>query len=85
MSVRSPSYITKSHHGVYYFQIRVDKILRIRLGISSKIYRKSLSTKDKKIALRLARRLWVELYADDEEWKKMSKVPKIGTEEVNLA
>lgn len=81
MAVKSPSYVTKSHHGVYYFQIRVDNILRVRLGLKSPIYRKSLKTKDKKTAIRLARRLWVELYCEDEEWDYMSKIPKVGTAE----
>ena len=84
MTVKSPSYVTKSHHGVYYFQIRVDNILKVRLGLKSPIYRKSLKTKDKKVALRLARRLWVELYADDDEWNHMSKIPKVGTKEYDL-
>ena len=81
MSNKSPSYITKSHHGVYYFQIRVDKLLKNRLGINSKLYRKSLKTKDKKTAIKLARKLWVKLYADDIEWSHMSKTPRIGTKE----
>jgi len=67
---------------MYYFQIRVVRILKSRLGISSTIYCKSLKTKDKKVALRLARKLWVELYADDEKWEKMSKTPKEGTKGV---
>jgi len=79
--VRTPSYITRSQHGVYYFQIRVENDLKIRLGIKSKLYRKSLKTKDRKVALGLARRLWVELHTDDEDWFNMVDIPKIGTKE----
>ena len=79
--VRTPSYITRSQHGVYYFQIRAEKDLKIRLGIKSKLYRRSLKTKDRKIALGLARRLWVELHTDDEDWFNMVDIPKVGTKE----
>lgn len=81
MSNKSPSYITKSLHGVYYFQIRIDKTLRNRLKLKGKLYRKSLRTKDKATALKLARKIWVKLYADEEEWLRMSTIPTVGTPE----
>lgn len=79
--VKNPSYIVRSNYGVYYFQVRVEKVLRNRLGIKSKLYRKSLRTKDRKIALELARRLWVKLYTDDWERFKMADIPKVGTKD----
>ena len=62
MSSKSPSYITKTKHGIYYFQLRVNSSLASRLGIKSQMYRKSLRTKDKKLALISARRLWLAVY-----------------------
>ncbi|MDG2088281.1 MAG: hypothetical protein P8J68_06030 [Arenicellaceae bacterium] len=62
MSSKSPSYITKTKHGIYYFQLRVSCSLATKLGIQSQIYRKSLRTKDKKLALVSARRLWLAIY-----------------------
>jgi len=59
MSSWSPSYITKTKHGVYYFQLRVSRSLATRLGVKSLVYRKSLKTKDKRLALASARRLWL--------------------------
>ena len=61
MSKKSPSYIFKSKHGVYYFQLKANPVLRQRLNIRGRLYRQSLRTKDRQIALMLARRLWMEI------------------------
>ncbi len=62
MSRGSPSYITKTKHGIYYFQLRISPSLAKKLNIRSPIYRKSLHTKDKRLALVSARRLWLSIY-----------------------
>ena len=62
MSCKNPSYIICSKHGVYYFQLRLNIRLKKTLGTKSSFYRKSLRTKDRRIALKLARILWVNLY-----------------------
>ncbi len=62
MSRGSPSYITKTKHGIYYFQLRISPSLAKKLNIRSLIYRKSLHTKDKRLALASARRLWLSIY-----------------------
>ena len=62
MSSKSPSYITKTRHGIYYFQLRVSSSLAKKLNVNSSIYRKSLRTRNKRLALASARRLWLAVY-----------------------
>lgn len=59
MAYNAPTYITRGKHGVYYFQIRNSSVRQRFLGTKSKHYRKSLRTKDRYLAIRLARRMWV--------------------------
>ena len=61
MTRRVGSYITRTKHGVYYFQIRVSQFEAKRLGVKSSLFRKSLGTKDKAQAIQLARRYWNKL------------------------
>jgi len=56
MTRRVGSYITRTKHGVFYFQIRVSQFEAKRLGVKSSLFRRSLGTKDKAQAIQLARR-----------------------------
>ncbi len=87
MAYKNPSYITISKHGVYYFQIRLTDSLRNKLGTIAKLYRRSLKTKDRRVALGLARQLWTELhYNNGNTWTTgMSKKSLTQTEIEKLA
>ncbi|MEM7066814.1 MAG: DUF6538 domain-containing protein [Cyanobacteria bacterium P01_B01_bin.77] len=62
MTFRNPSYITKTKHGVYYFQVRIPKYFADRVGLKNPLIRKSLRTKNRKLALSHASRIWSRLY-----------------------
>jgi len=62
MTFRNPSYITKSKHGVYYFQARIPRFYANKLGIRSLLFRRSLRTKNKRLALSIASRIWSRFY-----------------------
>jgi hypothetical protein len=53
----------QSRHGIWYFQLWILARLRTRFG-NKYLVRKSLRTRDRKLALRLARRLWVMMASD---------------------
>ena len=57
----APSYLLKSHHGVYYFRIRVAGFVRDLTHKSAGEIRVSLNTRDKTVALYLSRRLWIAM------------------------
>lgn len=57
MAVSNPTYITKSKHGVYYFQLLVSKAISDKVGIQSSRYTRSLKTKDKRVALAKAKKI----------------------------
>jgi len=57
MAVSNPTYITKSKHGVYYFQLLVPDGVARKVGIQSNRYIRSLRTKDKRVALAKARKI----------------------------
>ena len=61
MTRRLASYITKTKHGVYYFQIRISPCEASKLGVNPPLYRKSLNTKDRSQAIYLARRYWLQI------------------------
>lgn len=69
----APTYFTRSKHGVYYFQVRISTVQQIRLNTKSKLYRKSLKTKDRKLAINLARRMWVHFNHTMLRGARMSK------------
>lgn len=57
MAVSNPTYITKSKHGVYYFQLLISKKVAKKVGIKSLRYTRSLKTKDKRVALTKAKKI----------------------------
>lgn len=68
MTSRTPSYITKNRLGIYLFQYAIPAIV-INNGdrLGKKLIRKSLRTRDRKVALRIARIYWLIM---DKIWKK---------------
>lgn len=62
MHPRTPSYVVKSRHGIWYFQIWVPKS-ESKLGkTGQKLFRRSLKTRNRKRALQLARRMWLLIH-----------------------
>ena len=51
----APSYVTTNRLGIFYFQYRVPTHFQ-QSGISRRLFRKSLHTRDRRLALKLARR-----------------------------
>jgi len=61
MTSRTPSYITRTKHGVFYFQKRIGLGVARLLGIQNLMLRRSLKTKNKTIALKRARHISLKL------------------------
>jgi len=66
MASRTPSYIYQSPHGIWYFQVWIPAGFREKCG-QKKLIRKSLRTRSRKHALRLARGLWVKVEQEQYE------------------
>ncbi len=67
MASRTPSYIYQSPHGVWYFQVWIPERFRHTSG-QKKLIRKSLRTRCRKQALRLAKKLWVQVEENRYDW-----------------
>ena len=61
MASNSPSYITRNRFGIFIFQWRVPQALRRRQPHLPQLIRRSLRTRDRRVALREARRLIVAM------------------------
>jgi len=59
MDFKNPSYITKNRLGIYYFQLRVPKQFCQNNPHLPPLIRKSLGTRNRREALRLARKMVV--------------------------
>lgn len=56
----APSYITKNRLGIFYFQYVIPSIIYHPINIQKKkVFRKSLRTRDRRQALRMARIMWL--------------------------
>ena len=64
MLQRLPTYLTLNRFGIYYFQYRVPEYQQNLRG-GQKLIRKSLRTRDRRLALRLAQR-WFQRMSDKE-------------------
>ena len=71
MHSRNPSYITKNRLGIYIFQYRIPKHIRDFHPNLKKLIRKSLKTRNRQEALRLARKLAVMM--EDKNYRKLGK------------
>jgi len=56
-----PTYLSRSRHGVYYFHYRIPKELKKAIGTDRSLFRRSLKTKDKRVAASLARHWWCKM------------------------
>ena len=61
MAFKTPSYLTKNSLGIYQFQMRIPKRIRSKAPNLPPLFRKSLSTREPRIALSRARRWAVAL------------------------
>ena len=77
MSSRSPSYITKNRLGIYILQVRVPSNILLARPSTKPIIRKSLRTRNRRVALRHARRMIVQMEESNFEsldsWEKLSE------------
>ncbi len=73
MAIHTPSYITKNRLGIYLFQIKLPTTIRCHISTKKVLFRKSLKTRNRNHALKLARFLVVIMnhlfkkYFDDPE------------------
>ena len=67
LSPRNPSYITRSRHGIWYFQLWITEFDEYGLDSRRKLFRKSLRTRSRRKALKLARRWWIKMADDSKE------------------
>lgn len=58
-----PSYLLLSRHGIYYFRLRLPKLIDMKTGRSRRELRVSLRTRCQRVALARARALWVYLHS----------------------
>lgn len=61
MISKAPSYVTLSRHQIYYVQLRVPKHIRHNTHLKQQLIRKSLETRHKGTAIRLARKVVVRM------------------------
>ncbi|MFK7974522.1 MAG: DUF6538 domain-containing protein [Halioglobus sp.] len=68
---QNPTYLTKSRHGIFYFQVRIPEAIRHNAGIPQRLFRRSLGTRCHREALKLARKWWVQL---EDKYDKLVKI-----------
>jgi integrase len=59
--MRAPSYILQSRHGIFYFRIRIPSSPQKPLDGAARELRVSLHTRNKKVAIYMARKRWIEM------------------------
>ena len=64
--MRLPSYLLQNHYGIFYFRICFPK--SIRLHLQKREFKKTLKTKDKKVAISISRviKIQFDLLCDNE-------------------
>lgn len=65
MAYASPTFLFQNRFGTYYFRCRIPQSVKSKYQTKKAEVRKSLSTKDYRTALELARRLWVHMFDND--------------------
>lgn len=71
MSIKTPSYIVKSRHGIWYFQIHLTN--QFRYENKRRLFRRSLRTKDRTLALKRARVWWIRMSENDFDWEDKAR------------
>ena len=72
MASRTPSYIYQSPHGIWYFQLWIPARYRQKCD-DKKLIRKSLGTRNRQHALRMAKRLWVQVEKKKYDWEDQAE------------
>ncbi len=72
MTVQNPSYLLKSRHGIWYFQIQIPK--KFTQSQKRKLFRKSLKTTTRVIALKKARLWWIKMEENDFQWEDEAEI-----------
>ncbi|MEX1668364.1 DUF6538 domain-containing protein [Zhongshania guokunii] len=67
---KNPSYVTRTKHGIYYFQIAVPR----HLNSKKTIIRKSLRTRCRRDALAQARQWWINMTKNNFEWEDQAQL-----------
>ena len=67
MTVQTPSYLLKSRHGIWYFQIQIPE--KFRTSQKRNLFRKSLKTSNRIIALKMAKIWWLRMEENDFQWE----------------
>ena len=81
MRTKSPSYITLNRVGIYIFQYRFPITVQNFLPQHKVLFRRTLKTRDKRLAEKRARRWWVIM---DELTRKYFDTPKMYAKAVEL-
>jgi integrase len=68
MAIQTPSYLLKSRHGIWYFQIQIPR--KYRTSDRRQLFRKSLKTTNRLLALKQARIWWLRMVENDFEWEE---------------
>ena len=63
MTIKTPSYIVKSRHGIWYFQIQIPK--KLLSNNKRQLFRRSLKTTNRILALKRARVWWTRMNESD--------------------
>ena len=67
MTVQNPSYLLKSRHGIWYFQIQIPK--KFRTSQKRQLFKKSLRTTNRLLALKKSRLWWLKMEENDFRWE----------------
>jgi integrase len=68
MTVQNPSYLLKSRHGIWYFQVQIPK--RFSQTQKRQLFKKSLKTTNRLLALKQARIWWLKMEENDFQWEE---------------
>ncbi len=66
MTVQNPSYLLKSRHGIWYFQVQIPK--KYSKTQKRQLFKKSLKTTNRLVALKKARIWWLKMEENDFQW-----------------
>jgi hypothetical protein len=68
MAVLNPSYLLKSRHGIWYFQIQIPK--KFSSTLKRQLFRKSLKTTNRLQALKKSRLWWLKMEENNFQWEE---------------
>ena len=71
MTVQNPSYLLKSRHGIWYFQVQIPK--KYSQTQKRQLFKKSLKTTNRLVALKKARIWWLKMEENDFQWEEAAE------------